>query len=311
VYGVAIAVLTTLAPTVAGLVVDAWSRPCPFVVPMPLALAGLIAARLAPASARGERRVPDVAGLVLLWTALVAVLAVDVRGTAAAALAPLAIALVAAVALVRRLARARQPLVDPGLFRYPGFVAASAVAMLYGALMFGMIYLVPVYVQIGLGASPSVAGLVQIPAGIALAVAIFLGGAAIDRWSFRPVLAAGMAVLAASSALLGWTTVTATLAAVTVLSASGRAGIGFVFGGLNTGATRVVPDERLAEVPGLVNFFRMLGGALGVKALSMIIDARLATADTPPAQAFGTAFLVLALLAVAAVPVAARMRPPA
>ncbi|GIK86896.1 MAG: MFS transporter [Betaproteobacteria bacterium] len=311
VYGVAIAVVSTLAPTVAGLVVDAWSWRGLFVVPMPLALAGLIAARLAPASARGERRVPDVAGLVLLWTALVAVLAVDVRGTAAAALAPLAIALVAAVALVRRLARARQPLVDPGLFRYPGFVAASAVAMLYGALMFGMIYLVPVYVQIGLGASPSVAGLVQIPAGIALAVAIFLGGAAIDRWSFRPVLAAGMAVLAASSALLGWTTVTATLAAVTVLSASGRAGIGFVFGGLNTGATRVVPDERLAEVPGLVNFFRMLGGALGVKALSMIIDARLATADTPPAQAFGTAFLVLALLAVAAVPVAARMRPPA
>jgi hypothetical protein len=76
----------------------------------------------------------------------------------------------------------------------------------------------------------------------------------------------------------------------------------------------VVPDARLADVPGLVNFFRTLGGALGVKALSLVIDARLAVlpAGAAPgarAEAFSTAFLLLALLAVFALPLAARMHP--
>ncbi|HEX4883342.1 MAG TPA: MFS transporter, partial [Casimicrobiaceae bacterium] len=310
IYGLGISMVSTLAPTLAGTLIDAWSWRGLFVVPIPLALCGLLAARRVRDAPRERRAVPDIGGLVGLWIALLALLAIDVRGERMATVVlPLGVALAAFVAVGWRLARARHPLIDPHLFRYPGFVAASLLALLYGALMFGLIYLVPIYMQLALGASPTMAGAAQIPAGVALAVAVVAGGRAIDRWAYRPVLAGGLLVLATSCALLGFPALSATVLAATVWSATGRIGIGLIFSGLNTGATRVVPDERMPEVPGVVNFFRLLGGALGVKALSLVIDARLAGAGgTARADAFSDAFLLLALLALAAVPLARRMR---
>ena len=310
VYGVSIAVVSTLAPALAGLAIDLASWRALFLVPLPLALAGLLAARWAHDDGVRSHSRPDVAGLALLWIALLALLALDVHAQLRGWALPLALALACGAAFVVRLRRVAHPLVDPTLFRHAGFAAAALVAMRYGALMFGLVYLVPVYVQIALGSSPSVAGAVLLPAGIALGVAVFVAGRAVDRWSHRPVLVAGFVVLAITCALLGTPAASAAIALVALWSAIGRAGIGFVFGGLNAGATRLVPDSALAQVPGLVNFFRMLGGALGVKALSLIVDLRLGEAAhdaATRAAAFAPAFLLLALLAACAVPLALRM----
>lgn len=311
VYGVSISLVSTLAPTLAGLAIDLASWRALFVVPLPLALAGLLAARRARDDGVRTRERSDAAGLALLWTALLALLALDVRASLRGWALPLAVALGCGAAFVLRLPRVARPLIDPALFRHAGFAAAALVAMLYGALMFGLVYLVPVYVQVALGASASVAGAVQLPAGVALGVAVFVAGRAIDRWSHRPVLVTGFVVLAVTCALLGTPAAASAIALVALWSAIGRAGIGFVFGGLNAGATRVVPDPALAQVPGLVNFFRMLGGALGVKALSLIVDLGLGAAPQDAATraaAFAPAFLLLALVAACAVPLALRMR---
>jgi MFS family permease len=210
----------------------------------------------------------------------------------------------------------RTPLFDPALYRHPAYAAASVCALLYGALLFGLSYLLPIHFQLGLGLSATAAGLWLIAPGVAVVTAIHFAGRLTDRLSFRPVLASGFVLAAFGTGALAIGALAGTVLAATAWAIVARSGTGLVFCALNTGATRVVPESLLPQVPGATNFFRILGGGLGVKAVSLFMDPAPPAEATVPAQAvaaasggFAAAFLLMTLLAGIALLATWHMRP--
>jgi predicted MFS family arabinose efflux permease len=67
------------------------------------------------------------------------------------------------------------------LFNHRQFVMGSLVSFIFGTALFGSTYLLPVYLQMGLGISASHVGTIMLPAGIALAITIPLVGRLSDK----------------------------------------------------------------------------------------------------------------------------------
>jgi MFS family permease len=307
-FGVVAAAMATLAPLLAGVLIDAVSWRAVFAAPIPLALAFLLAAHRAPH--RTRRRQPfDFVGLLAVHAALLALLGFDPRQPVLAPATATALLVLAGSVgvLLWRQARASAPLFDPALYRHRGFAAAAAGATLYGALLFGLGYLLPVHYQLSLGLSPTASGLWLLLPGLAVVAAIHVAGPLTDRLSSRPILVTGFLAIALGTAALGSSQLAGAIAAATGWAIFARGGMGIVYCALNTGATRVVPEALLPQVPGAINFFRILGGGIGIKAVSAFMGNEV-VADGA-ARGFGNAFAFLALLAVAALFAAWPMRP--
>jgi predicted MFS family arabinose efflux permease len=207
---------------------------------------------------------------------------------------------------------AEQPLINMTLFGYRQFAMGALVSFIYGMGLFGSTYLLPVYMQMGLNYPPSQAGLVLLPAGIVLAITIWISGKMVDRYPPNVLVALGLGLLALSFALmaLGWPdTGFATLMAWAVI---GRIGLGMVLPALSLGAMRGIDNGLIAQGATVINFVRQLGGAIGVSLVGIVLEWRLA-AQRPPAidgklAAFDETFLFVATICAIAVIAAWRMR---
>lgn len=302
--GVANGAASTLAPALAGLLIDSLSWRAIFAAPIPFVFAFLAAARRAPARTRAPQQRFDLIGLFTLQAGLLALLGMQVHSLGSEDWAMLLIVGGAGAVLAYRQYAADTPLFARALFRFRGYVAATFSAAVYGALLFGYGYLIPIYLQVGLGTSAFSAGMWMLPQGVALIAVIQVTGPFADGPKFRPIVLIGFAALTLASAAMGSQALAGTAFAVTAWATLARGGMGFVFCGINTGATRVVPDRLLAEVPGATNFFRFLGGAIGIKAVAACV-AHWPSAS--PVNGFQAAFLLLAALALLAIPAAANM----
>jgi predicted MFS family arabinose efflux permease len=218
----------------------------------------------------------------------------------------------------RRMVRLeREPLMNLALFASRPFAMGSMVAFIYGTALFGSTYLLPVYMQLALGLSASHVGTILLPAGAVLALTIALVGRLADRQPTYRLVTLGLALLAASFALMLTIGLATALGWLVLWAVLGRIGLGFILPSLNLGSLRPLPQKLLSQGASAINFLRMLGGAIGVSLCGVVLEWRLAAhgdtlvrAATSPARlaAFNEAFLMLTGFCLLAMLAAWRMR---
>lgn len=279
-YGLGIVLAPAVGPVAGGLLVDHFGWRAVFLVTVPLCLAAIA---LAPRYVIAGRPLPgahkrpfDLIGLVLVVGALCALLgglAALIRqpamGTAAVVLG-----VVLSVSFVVWERSTLHPLLDFSIFREAGFSAAVLVALAYGVGIYGSTYLAPVFAQIGLGFSGYEAGLMLLPGGAVLAIVLLQAGKLADRFPSNRVAMAGLAFFSVSAILVGLSTTTTGFWLLALWVAIGRVGLGLIIPGLNAGALRLLPYGTEAAGSASINFFRQLGGALGVTLLALFLEGR-------------------------------------
>jgi predicted MFS family arabinose efflux permease len=208
---------------------------------------------------------------------------------------------------------------DLRLFQYRQFAMGSVVAFIYGTALFGSTYLLPVFLQIGLGLSASHVGTLMLPAGLVLAVTIPLVGRLADRQPTHWLVATGLALLAVSFGTMVFIQLGTPLWVLVLLVAVGRVGLGFILPSLNLGAMRPLERTLISQGSSAISFIRMLGGAAGVSLCGIVLEWRLhahgvalATSGNSPERiaAFGETFVMLMLLCVLATIAAWQLKPP-
>ncbi|MDR7095351.1 DHA2 family efflux MFS transporter permease subunit [Hydrogenophaga laconesensis] len=343
IFGMGVVLAPALGPSIGGLLVDAFGWRSIFFMVVPFCIASLwLAHRYVPTTSPGgvaanaQGSGLDWLGLLLAAVGTLCLLngLVELHGgaaaTAAALLAGAACALVAFVGLQRRTLRARRqqpdqgvdPLMNLSLFKDRRFAMGSIVAFIYGIALFGSTYLLPVYIQSGLGLSASYVGSILLPAGLVLAVTIAMVGRLADRQPTHRLVSIGLVLLSASFALMVTldpgrpTQIFALLVAWAVL---GRIGLGFILPSLNIGAMRGLQSVDIAQGASVINFLRMLGGAAGVSLCGIVLEWRLAAhgaqittggaATAERIMAFEETFLMLAAICALALTAALRLKP--
>jgi EmrB/QacA subfamily drug resistance transporter len=212
------------------------------------------------------------------------------------------------------------PLMNLALFVHRPFAMGTTVAFIYGTAMFGSTYLLPVYLQLGLGLSPSHVGTLLLPSGLLLAVTIAVVGRYASTHPTHLMVSFGLVLLALSFALMLVVNLQTGLWVLVSLAILGRIGLGFILPSLNIGAMRGMDSSLIPQGASAINFLRMLGGSAGVSLCGILLEWRLAahgdsltnpTRSPARLAAFDEVFLMLALVCALALWAAWRIRPPA
>src|SRR5690606_25851710 len=170
--------------------------------------------------------------------------------------------------------RAEKPMLDLRVFLEVSFAAAALVSFIRGAGLFGSTYLVPLFVQTIQGFTPTEAGLLLMPSGFVLVLVFPLAGRLADRLPIGLLIGVGMAIFAYSSWLTASIEINSAFWTVAWWTVISRIGRGLACPALTAGSLRVLPRELIAQGSGAINFVRQLGGAFGVKLLSVFLERR-------------------------------------
>jgi EmrB/QacA subfamily drug resistance transporter len=322
IFGMGVVLAPAIGPSIGGLLVEWFGWRSTFFMVVPFCVAAIfLAARFVPSviatsdAQDGEKATLDWRGLLLVLISTVALLnglgslqnGVNVQ--AMLLLACSALALWQFVRLQRRLSHThrgghqRMPLMNMVLFHHRKFAMGSIVSFIYGAALFGSTYLLPVYLQMGLGLSAAHVGTLLLPAGLALAITIPLGGRLADRYPTHLLVTVGLILLSASFALMVTVGLETAMWMVVLWVVAGRIGLGFILPSLNRGSLVGLGKNLLPQGSSSINFARMVGGAVGVRLCAMALDWRLAAhgetlthPGTSPGRllAFNESFLLLA-----------------
>jgi MFS transporter, DHA2 family, multidrug resistance protein len=301
-YGLGIVLAPAVGPAIGGALLEAFGWRSIFLLTVPLCVAGLaLAPRTLPHRVSPQTQPFDWIGLSLLLCTLVALLNVAVIGhrrgfTSTSSLLLAGAAAVLAAGFVRWEARFTAPLLPIRLFRHRPFAGAAIVAFAYGVGLFGTTYLVPVFAQQISHYDAAEAGYLLVPPGIALGIAITIGGRLTDRIELAPIIVAGLALFALSSLLLALSGAATSFALLALWLIIGRAGLGMLIPALNVGAVQSLAGSELAYASSAVNFVRQLGGAVGVNLLAVVLDWRSAAiGSADAARPFHECFAIVTL----------------
>lgn len=323
VFGFGTVLAPAIGPSVGGVLVESFGWRSIFFVMLPFGIAGIaLARRYLPLAVQAGARPPiDWKGLATISLATIALLngLVELQASrygTAAALIVAALAGIAGFVWLQR--REFAPLMNLRLFESTPFAVGSLVALIYGMGLFGSTYLVPVFLQDGLDYGPAQAGLVLLPAGLALAVAMPITGRLADRYPANLLVCIGLAVLSASFALMATVGPESAYAVLLAWVLLGRIGLSLVLPALNLGAMKHLPHELYAQGSSTINYMRQLGGAVGVSLAGIALEWRLAAHEVAldaagrspmKIRAFDETFMGVAVVCLLAAALSIRMRP--
>lgn len=279
IFGLGVVLAPALGPTVGGLLIDNYSWRYVFLLGPPFCLLSmaLAAAFLPGRDAAAKHTVFDLCGFILLCVGIGTLLAGISSGQREGwdsdyVLGAFFLSVCSWVGFIIRERTCPSPLLTLGVFANPRFLAASAVAFILGMGLFGSTYLIPLFVQTIQGYSPTESGLLLMPGGIVLGVAMPLAGRLADRLPPYALIMAGLGIFGLSSLYMAEAGTSTYFWDFVSWIALGRIGLGLIMPSLNSGALRLLDAKHMAQGAGAINFSRQLGGALGVSILSVYME---------------------------------------
>lgn len=223
--------------------------------------------------------------------------------------------LMAAFVVIER--RSRAPLMPFAIFRIRAVTGSNVAGFALGGAMFGMFFIMTLYMQQVVAYSPLQTGLAYLATSLAALAASVGGSVLVTRIGPRMPMAAGLLAFAGGVLLLAQLPVHGRYVADLLpgLLLSG-AGLGLAFVAFSIGALEGVPSRDAGLASGLSNTTQQIGGALGTAIMSTLAITRtedLVTGGTDRAQALTEGFQLalyaaVALAALGAVAVLALIR---
>ncbi|QLH26792.1 MFS transporter [Streptomyces sp. Rer75] len=286
-----------------------------FLINLPVAVAAVaLLPYLVPESRAGRAARLDLPGAVLGTGALVSLvyglLRIGESGWRdAAAVGPLALAVLLAVAFVAAEARTAEPLVPLSFLSLRFRAVAHGATLLFSAAMYAMAFLLMVHLQTVLGYRPLTAGLAYLPYGAGILTGMWLSSRAVIRLGVRPALVLSFLISAAGLLLLSGVApedgyASGVLPGMLVTSL----GCGLSLPALTVAALAGTTEENAGLGSAVLSSVQQVGGAVGVAVLVALATHRsdaLAAEDGPlraATEGFSLALTVAAaLLALGAV----------
>lgn len=282
VYGTGIQLAPMLGPMLGGFVIDALSWREIFLVPVPLCLVSLV---LGVIFLPGELRVRDLpkfdwSSFALLCATIVLLLSAGANGqrfgwTSDMLVIMTVIALGTGTLFVWLQLRSPSPLLDFSLFRNAQFASAVAVSFVFGIGNFASNYIVPVFVQQVQGFTPTLSGMLLVPAGVLVISTTPLFGRLSDRFPAHIMVMVGISLFACGNFLMSWADVNTTFWTFATYVIVARFGMALIMPSLSASALRALTPEQLNKGSGTVNFGRQFGGAFGITSLVVFSEQRI------------------------------------
>jgi MFS transporter, DHA2 family, methylenomycin A resistance protein len=255
-------------PLLGGALVNALGWRSIFLVNIPIGAAGIWWTWRTVAETPQRDGALDLPGqllaLLMLFALTGAIIEAGHRGFTTPMAAGFAAALVCFGGFILREARATDPMLPLGFFRDATFSAATFVGLAINLTLYGMIFVLGLYLQQVLQYSPIEAGVAFLPLPIVLGMANVAAGRIGHRFGWRMPMAMGLLIGAVGYCLLarlgpasGYITLLPGLMMIPL-------GVGLSVPLMTSALLASVPKERSGVASGVLNTVRQAGGGIGV-----------------------------------------------
>ncbi|MGN6300851.1 MAG: MDR family MFS transporter [Angustibacter sp.] len=281
--GASFGLATVAGPLIGGFLVDGPGWRWCFYVGVPFAVAALIVIQRVLKLTTPRRDVTidwaGAAALTLSASSLIVWLSLGGQEFAWRSVWTIAFLVVAVVALVVAVVverRAVDPILPPRLFRDRTFNLTSIAGFLVGVALFGVMIYLPQYFQIVKGQSPTASGLLTLPMVATMLLTSMLSGkriTATGRWKVYPVV--GTALMAVALGLLSRIHAGTSLVLVSLDIALLGLGLGLTMQVLVLAVQNAAQPRDIGIATSAANFFRSMGGAVGIAVFGALLTSRL------------------------------------
>ena len=226
----------------------------------------------------------DFAGAAALIVALVPLLTVLEQGRSWGWGSPRSLLcyVVAAAGLVAFVLAERRigddALIPLRFFRDRTFTLSTIAGILTGAAMFGGIALLPLYLQIVKGATPTQSGLLLLPLTVGLMIGSLLSGQLISRtgrYKIFPV--AGTALMVAGMSLLHFVGADTPLLVTSIYMSVFGFGLGNVMQPITLAVQNALPPRDIGVATSSATFFRQMGATIGTAVFLSVLFSTVGT----------------------------------
>jgi EmrB/QacA subfamily drug resistance transporter len=315
---VGIAVLA--GPAAGGAITEGLGWQWIFWINLPIGLIAIVMVMTRLRENFGADAALDIPGLALVAASALAVVWGLLRGNAAGwnsaeVLTALVAGVLLAAAFVTWELRASAPMVPMRLFRSRAFSSGIVAGFLLYGGMYGVLFLLPQFLQTALGYGPLGVGLRLLPWTATLFVTAPIAGNVVNRIGERPLVAIGLLMQAIG---LGWIAaiVTPGVAYAAMIAPLVVAGVGvsMAMPAVQNAVLGSVAVVEMGKASGIFNMGRFLGGMFGIALLVAVFSAN-GAANSParfsagfvPAIAAAAALSLLGAFAGAWLPASRRV----
>ena len=182
-----------------------------------------------------------------------------------------AILIAAFIAFLIRELTVKKPLVRLDVFKDRNFAWGCVLIGLFGAVIYGMVTILPLFYQTVMGYTASAAGIAVSPRGIGAILIMPVVGIVTSKMDNRWLIAAGFVMFAFASYWMGELTVQISQWSLIWPIILSGAGSGLVFVPLSTIAMGTLRNEQIGNASGLYNLLRNIGGSVGISVVNTIV----------------------------------------
>ncbi len=202
--------------------------------------------------------------------------------------------------------RRENPLLELRVFRSSDFTRGILIQWIMTISLFGTMFMVPIFLQMGKGLEAFDTGLLMLPQALAAGLFMPIGGKLFDKIGARPVVLLGMTIIAIAAFLLSGVGLEDKNSAMILPLVLLGAGMGLSMMPINTHLIQSSPQNLVGRVTSLTNAAQQVWSSLAVSGLMTIMTSRLkrymsdGTTDQIAAgtKAFNDTFLFLVGFAI-------------
>lgn len=270
-FSTAFSIVNALGPTLGGILTEQYGWRSVFYLNLPLGLLALVVSWIylpyfKPAKKAAIRL--DWLGALLIMCMLgsMQLLAefLPSNGSSFTLIGLLLACAVSAALLVFQQRRAHSPILPPSLFALGPVKQLFIISVLIGAVLFTLLYFMPLLFQGGYGYSPKQAAWLVTPMGVSITVSAIINGRIVTRMRNPMRLPQmGFLVAATACALLALTGSKGHFGVLMGLMMMAGIGIGFILLNVTIFIQTLAPREFLGIATALTQSLRLVGGLLG------------------------------------------------
>lgn len=268
-YGLAITAAPVVAPTIAGLMIDAFGWKSIFYVALViLAVSFVISCFVFEDVLELQDKKFDVVsfvesivgfgGITLGIGNISSFGLISVEGGL-----PLIIGAVVCALFILRQCGLEKPFLDVKILANRNYAVSVIASMVLYLVMMGSSVMMPLYVQSVMGYSAVVSGLVTLPGSLATAVVSPFAGNLYDRIGIKKIFVAGSAALIISNVGMYFLTMNTPLWTAAALNVIRNISIGSLMMPLLTWGTSNVHPQKVADASSLLTSLRTIAGSIG------------------------------------------------